>query len=411
MLKRTIDGLPTAGLWLFGAVTLLSIAAQNVLFVGLAAWTWLLWKGRGGRLPLGPWAVAYGLFLLWALAASALSDNAAHSMDTWRKWLLVAALAYAAAWLGGRPRDLRSVALACLAFSGLWALGASLWSLTGPLGAWVHGQGLGAVLRTWGDGNWRAVSGSGGYMVLGTGSMLLGVLFTAAALRDDAFKRPWALGALGALGLALVLTLTRSAWLGAGAGLLLVLGLDGRWKLLGGIGAAVLLLALLPGSPVAERLRQGTDMGQVSTRERVFMAEAGRGIIRDHPWLGVGDAMESFDGHDGYYRRYRGEAARNDPALKDNDQGHLHDDLIMVAALYGLPGLLLLLLAHLGLAGRLWRGRRAPGLAGGLALGALGCLAAWWVNGLFEYNFGSFQSSFTLWFVLGLGLAGAVERP
>jgi len=180
-----------------------------------------------------------------------------------------------------------------------------------------------------------------------------------------------------------------------------------------GLGLAALLLVLLPGSPVAQRLRQGADLQHISTRERIYMAEAGKAIIAEHPWWGVGDAMESFAGHDGYYFRYRSQAARQDPELKDSDQGHLHDDGIMVAALYGLPALGLLLLAHALVGVRLWRGRRSRGLAGGLALGALGALLAWWVNGLFEYNFGSFQSSFTLWYLLGLGLAGAaaLEAP
>ena len=404
---RYLEGAATLGLLAFGAVALLSIAAQNILFVGLAAWAWLAFKGQGGRLRQGPWVWAYAAFLAWALLAGLRSENAAHSWETWRRWLLAVALVYAAAWLGERPRDLRSVALAFLAFSGLWCLGAGLWSLRGPAQALAQGLPWRGVLGTWGAGNWRAASGSGGYMVLGSGSMLALVLFTGAALRDDCFKRPWALAALGSLGLALLLTLTRSAWLGAAAGVLLLLGLDGRWKVLLGLGVAALLLAVVPGSPVGDRLRQGTEMSSGSTRERVYMAEAGQAIIRAHPWLGVGDAMESFDGHPGYYFRYRSQAAALDPQFKDQDEGHLHDDAIMLAALYGLPALLLLLLAH-GLIGvRLWRGRKARGLAGGLALGALAALVAWWVNGLFEYNFGSFQSGFTLWFLLGLGLAGA----
>ena len=95
--------------------------------------------------------------------------------------------------------------------------------------------------------------------------------------------------------------------------------------------------------------------------------------------------------------------------LKNDDQGHLHDNLIMLAVLYGWPGLLLMLAAFAALLPALWRGRKARGLAGGLALGALAAALAWWVNGLFEYTFGSFQSSFVLWFLLGLGLAGAQQ--
>ncbi|HTB35099.1 MAG TPA: O-antigen ligase family protein [bacterium] len=409
-MNKRLEFTATAGLWLFGAVALLSIAAQNVLFVGLAAWVVLALRGRGGRLPQGPFVWLYLAFLAWALLASALSDNAAHSAETWRKWLLVFGLLYASAWLGQRPRDLRSVAIACLGFSGVWALGASLWALHGPVQALLHGSTAQDLAIQWlRVGDWRAVSGSGGYMVLGTGSMLALVVFGSAALQDDCFRRPWALASLAALALALLLTLTRSAWLGAAAGGALLLVLNGRWRVLLGLGLGLAVLAVLPGSPVARRLQQGTEMSEGSTRERVYMAQAGAAIIRDHPWLGVGDAMASFDGHDGYYRRYRSAEAAQDPVLKGNDQGHLHDDFIMLGALYGLPGLLLMLAAFAALLPQLWRGRRARGLAGGLALGALAAAVAWWVNGLFEYNFGSFQSSFVLWFLLGLGLAGAQQ--
>jgi O-antigen ligase len=408
--NKRLEYISTAGLWLFGAVALLSIAAQNVLFVGLAAWVALALRGQGGRLPRGPFVWLYLAFLAWALLASGLSDNAAHSAETWRKWLLVFGLLYASAWLGQRPRDLRSVAIACLGFSGLWALGASLWALHGPALALLHGSTAKELAAEWLRGEaWRAVSGSGGYMVLGTGSMLALMVFGSAALQDDCFRRPWAMASLGFLALALLLTLTRSAWLGAAAGATLLLLMDGRWKILLGLVLALAVLAALPGSPVARRLQQGTEMSEGSTRERVYMAQAGLAIIRDHPWLGVGDAMASFDGHDGYYLRYRSPEAAQDPTLKNDDQGHLHDDFIMLGALYGLPGLLLMLAAFTALLPSLWRGRKARGLAGGLSLGALAAAVAWWVNGLFEYNFGSFQSSFMLWFLLGLGLAGAQQ--
>ena len=92
------------------------------------------------------------------------------------------------------PRDLRSVAIACLGFSGLWALGASLWALHGPVLALLHGstlKDLASQCGSVGDA-WRAVSGSGGYMVLGTTSMLALMVFGSAALQDDCF--PPALG-------------------------------------------------------------------------------------------------------------------------------------------------------------------------------------------------------------------------
>jgi len=80
-----------AGLWLFAAVACLSIAAQNVFFLGFAAWALILLRERrrpskAARAafrpaPMGGWV----LFVLWALAASLMSDNSGHSLLTWKK--------------------------------------------------------------------------------------------------------------------------------------------------------------------------------------------------------------------------------------------------------------------------------------------------------------------------------------
>lgn len=392
-----------AGLWLFAAVACLSIAAQNVLFLGFAAWAWLLLKEKRRPwtpAPMGGW----DLFVLWALAASLMSDNSSHSLLTWKKWLLGFTVFYSGGAIESR-RDLKSVLGALLFFGGLTCLGAVLWSLRGPLSS---GFPLSQILSEWANrGEWRAVSGSGGYMVLGTCSMLLLVFYGALWLKDEAWRSWLNAFCLASAALALLMTQTRSAWAGALAGASVLLW---TWKK----GAALALLAALafvvlafPSSPISKRVRDGLDTSQNSARERIFMAQTGAAIIRQHPWFGVGDALESFDGHPGYYLNNFPEAGKAWESLRGKDEGHLHNNFLQVAVMYGIPALLLLLLFF----GRLaWISLSGPSPLGlPLAL----ALLAWFVNGLFEFNFGSLQSSFVLWFLVGLTFSGArlYERP
>jgi O-antigen ligase len=410
--RPRLEEVSFAALWIFAATTLLSIALQNFFFLalGLALFA-ALQSGHWAVLrpaSLWPWALP---FLVLALLASLASENRAHSLDTYKKWLLMAALFWTPA-LADTERRLRALLGALLFFSALWALGASLWALKGPLQAWQGGEGLRAISARWAEmGDWRAVSGSGGYMVLGTGCMLLLCFFGALALEDAAWRRPLHWICLALLALALLLTQTRGAWAGAAVGvggLFLARWRRGLWLL----AAVALLLLAWPQSPVRERLRQATDMSQDSTRERVYMAQAGAAIIQSHPWLGVGDAMESWVDaqglHPGFYRRYQPEGAKVWDSTKDQEHGHLHDNLIQIAAMYGVPALLALLLFFCRILLESWWRRSSPlPLARGLAYGSLAAAAAWWLNGMTEYNFGSFQSSFTLWFLLGLGLTAA----
>jgi O-antigen ligase len=402
-----------ACLWLFSAVALLSIAAQNVLFFGMAAWLLLCLLDKPKDLvPQG--ALAWSLpFLAWALAACLMADNQAHSLETFKRWLLLSAAWYAGGALRS-PRASRAILGALLFFSALICLGAALWALQGPVQAFKGGENLASLLARWNDaGDWRAHSGSGGYMVLGTGSMLLLCYFSALALKERSFRSPLALACLAALALGLLMTQTRGAWVGAGAGLALVLASRPRiflWSL------ALLLLVFdfFPGNPILGRLEQGLEYQRATVRERMFMAEAAHDLERLHPWFGIGDSLESWtentDGqarqYEGYYRRLQAPRAGIWGFDPDAEEGHLHSDFRQLAVMYGIPALALLLLFYLRLGASALAALFSPlPLAQGAGLGLLAALVAWWVNGLWEYNFGSFQSGFIQWFLVGLSLA------
>lgn len=412
---KTFLGLAAfAGLWLFAAVATLSIAMQNVIFVGFGAWVALLiWERRVPKLP-APFG-GYDLFVLWALAASLISVNAWHSVDTWKKWLLAYTALYAMDALRTR-RSLQAVMGALLLFSGIWALGSSLLALSGPAKAYFMEQKPWAgIAAHWIiDTEWRARSGSGGYQVLASCTTMLLAFFGALALSEERWRRPLPLVCLASLGLALVLTMTRGAWIAAAAAGAFLLAFKRPAWLLGAAALAAALVLLFPSSVFVGRLKTLVDPDNDSNKERLFMYEAGASIIRERPWLGVGDSMESFekDGErvEGNYRVHRSREAvewYEAKQIPEIEQGHLHSNFIQLAAMYGLPGLLLLLLFF----GRLFAMALKAGLnrlearGRGVAFGLCAALIAWWVNGTFEYNFGSMQSSFVMWFLVGLYFA------
>jgi O-antigen ligase len=178
---------------------------------------------------------------------------------------------------------------------------------------------------------------------------------------------------------ALVVSQTRSAWLGAlcGVGVLAALALlrVPRWAWIA--GAAGLALALL----VPGEMRARLTVVDESSRDRYYMWQAGLDMVMERPVFGQGPGMIQR-----VYPRFRW------PQAPNPIQPHLHDNVLQIAAERGLPGLVFFLwwvgVAFL----TAWRQarcaaveRRGPRWA---AAGALAALSAVFVAGLFEYNLG-----------------------
>ena len=176
----------------------------------------------------------------------------------------------------------------------------------------------------------------------------------------------WALGA----------SQTRSAWVGALAGLVL-LALLRAPRLLWLVGGAVLAVLVLRPAAVTERL----TIGDASSRDRYYMWQAGLDMVLDKPVFGQGPGMILAE-----YPRYRW------PEATHPMQPHLHNNLLQVAAERGLPALAFLLWwAVVAFAAALREAQRSGVAAGGAgwpAAGALAGLAAVFAAGLFEYNLG-----------------------
>ncbi|MCZ6514598.1 MAG: O-antigen ligase [Acidobacteria bacterium] len=180
----------------------------------------------------------------------------------------------------------------------------------------------------------------------------------------------------------LILSFTRGAWLGAAAGVVLLLSLK-RPKLLWGLPVVGLAVVLVSPSLVRERVlsvfRPGEDP---SINIRSEMAQVGWNMIREHPWLGVGPNRV-----DELYESYL--PAGTEPIK--GYHGHLHNNMLQIAASQGLPSLAawVWLMALWGR--QLFRLRRRLGKDGDawIAAGALAAWLAFLVQGMFEFNFGS----------------------
>ena len=335
----------------------LSIAVSQILLTVLAG-VWLAARADGAeRSPAPAFFTPLLAYAAWTVAVSVpFSLAPATSLVESREVLLflVAPIVLAFA-RGERARTVVTVALAA-----------------GAVNA-VAGIVQYGILQY--DNLGQRPSGSMGHYMTYAGLLMLMLCAALSRLLFDARDRAGALVVLPALSVALVVTLTRSAWIGAAAagGLLLVLR-DRRLLALAPV-AAVVFLAVAP-AQVTDRLYSTFDLRDPTNRDRLAMLTAGAGMVRDHPLTGIGPGLVEE-----VYADYR-------PANAVNETNpHLHNVPLQIAAERGLPALALWVWFVAAAARDLVR--RLPDPASRtLAAGALAAMAAMLAAGLFEYNFG-----------------------
>ena len=235
-----------------------------------------------------------------------------------------------------------------------------------------------------------------------SGTLMLVACTAAARILFRQQDRLWAALIMPALIVALAATLTRNAWVGACAGIgLLLLMRDFRLVALLPVVAAV-FIAVAPTS-VNQRFVQTfwstdtADPSAESNRDRLAMIRSGLKMIKDYPLTGVGPDMVRQ-----VYAGYR------DPQAVKQLNPHLHNVPIHIAAERGLPALVLWLWFVVVLMRDFVRMRRSSG-SPSLPTAALACVVAMLCAGMFEYNFG--DSEFLMLFLLLVTLPYAADRP
>jgi putative inorganic carbon (hco3(-)) transporter len=234
------------------------------------------------------------------------------------------------------------------------------------------------------------------YMTL-AGVLLLGLLAGLPRLLSGPASRwGWRPVAWLVMLAGLVATYTRSAWIGFGVGVLVVVAAvrRGRWLLVGG-----LVLLIVGGLAAPYQLRQRVlsiaDPQHEGMRERVYMWRSGLAMWRDHPLLGVGPG--------GVKREYPRYAL---PEASKQRTSHVHNaplQILVERGILGLAAWVWLWVAFFVFAIR--RLRRLPPAAAAeraLVVGSLAAIAGFLVAGLAEHNFGDSEVVMVAWSVMAL---------
>ncbi len=192
-------------------------------------------------------------------------------------------------------------------------------------------------------------------------------------------ERPWCVPVLAINGLAIVLSLTRMLWVCC----LLLLAVHlarrrSRW--IAAVPVLPLAAFLLAPSPVRDRVTTSVHPDYYSNAERIQMLHVGWKMIRESPLTGVGPGRVD--------ELYTGFLSPADPVPAYH--GHLHNNLVQLAAEFGLPvacsALVFVAVLIHDLRGTCKRAadRGRQFLCRSALLGLIGFLA----SGMFDYTYG-----------------------
>jgi len=365
-----------AGLLGFVSALQLSIAAAGIcLALTLACWAGGLLQGRDKwAAPRFFWLLA--LYAGWTLVSAAFSaDPRTSFIDS--KQLVVFLLVPAVFQLarGSRAITVLNVIITVGAASAILGI-------------------VQYVLFDYDHLGQRPQGALGHYMTY-SGLLVLVIGAAVARMLFDARHCAWSAVIMPALVVAVVLTFTRSAWVGVCAAVALLFVLK-DFRLLALLPVAGALFFLLAPDRIMSRFYSIFDLHDPTNRDRVAMLREGQAMIAAHPLTGVGPNMVER-----LYEQYR------DPLAVQKVNPHLHNVPVQIAAERGLPalGIWVWFMATAGwdLFRKFRTGRHRFLAATGLA--AMGGMLT---AGLFEHNFG--DSEFLMLFLVLLTLPFAADR-
>jgi len=228
--------------------------------------------------------------------------------------------------------------------------------------------------------------------------MLALVLTIALMLFNNKIRRDiWLLPLAVILITALILALTRNAWVGSIFGVATVLAL---WKPKTILAIPLIIIAVMAVSPpiVQDRATSVLDPQDYSNRERLLIWSSGLKIVADNKLFGVG--QNTFPNVYGKYRS---------PDAMEKRPAHLHNNILQIAVERGLVGLAAWLAIWIT---AIWSIAKALRLnlntVNRLPLRAgLGCIIAFQVAGMFEYNYGDSEVQMLMFVILAATMAAS----
>jgi putative inorganic carbon (HCO3(-)) transporter len=237
--------------------------------------------------------------------------------------------------------------------------------------------------------------GSLGHYMTYSGLLMLVVCAAVGRLVFGTRNRTWPALLMPALIVALTVTFTRSAWVGACVGVSLLFMLK-DFRLVGVLPIVVAVFFALAPQGLSQRMVSTFDLHDPTNRDRLAMLKTGAAIIADHPLTGVGPNMIER-----VYPQYR------QPDAVAAVNVHLHNVPVQIAAERGLFALAAWVWLVISLSRSLLRVFRTHSDRV-LSATALAAVAAMLAAGLFEHNFG--DSEFLMLFLVLVTLPFAALR-
>jgi len=357
--------------------------AISQIFLALTLVSWATSLVLERRRPSAPvWALPVLLFAAWTLVSVAFSLSPIDSLFRSKQLVLLLLVPLVYDLVDKNTvLPLTTIILAAGTVSALVGLGQ--YSIINPVMSYDYRRPVGAV----------------GFAMTYSGLIMLTFGFAMARVLFMARGRMWPALMPPALAAALAVGFLRNAWVGACAGLAVLLVMrDFRLTAILPIAVA----GFLGFAPVRFVMRVYSifDLNDVTVRDRFGMLRAGLHIVRDHPIAGVGPEMIAR-----VYPQYRAPDALLQVAP------HLHNVPLQIAAERGLPALALWIWFIGAVVFGSWTlYRRAPreGPQRFLAAAAIGAVVSMLAAGMFEHNFG--DSEFLMLFLAIITLPFAVTK-
>jgi O-antigen ligase len=362
---------------IFGVAAALqfSIAvAQSLLAIGVVCWLALVLLGRERiEVPRFFWPLlAYAAL---TIVSAAFSPEPSQSFLDTKQLVLFLIIPIAYRFMKG---DRGITMITVIVSAGAVSAAAGIFQY-GILHYDIHNRARGTL------GHYMTFSG---IVMLVMGIALARILF---GKRD----RLWAALVMPALAVAVVVTFTRSATVGACVAAALLLSLK-DFRLMALLPIVVAIFLGLAGPDLTSRFASIFDVNNPTNRDRVAMLKEGERMVRAHPLVGVGPNMVEVT-----YADYR------DPGAVERINPHLHNVPMQIAAERGLPALVawlwFVVIAMTDLFASFRSGERPA-----LAAAALAAMVSMLAAGLFEYNFG--DSEFLMLLLLLITLPFAASR-
>ncbi len=235
------------------------------------------------------------------------------------------------------------------------------------------------------------------YMTTGGLKMIVSLILIPFILSPDTARREriFSFAVFIPTFTALILTNTRSAWLGFVVGVIVISILYYR-KLFLILAVTIVLFFTFGPQQQVDRAKSIVDFTNSTNIGRLNMWTTGLKMWQDHPVLGFGD-IDLYH----TYLTYR-------TPTGDEPAGHLHNNYIHILVTLGTAGLIVVLTMFFVILKREYnivKKYSAEPFIRNIALGSVAVFTGFMVNGIFEWNFGDHEIMVFVWFTVGLCLA------